>query len=316
MVGPLQQFLQQASCVEAASATLDVPVTLLPATPPRVTGALSHLQRLGTYATSCMTGGSLSPTTLLFRRTLEQWVRDATATEAGPRQEAARRISTAFRKHSAALDLATLGLTSLPPCLQALSSLQILNIRSNRLATLPELPPFVQRLMVQKNRLTVLPALPVTLRELHAGRNALTSLPMVPQWVTLLHVDYNRIERLAPFPSGLVSFSASHNRLDELPYLPPTLRNLIVGNNRLRELPALRPIQQPGESTWNYLIDVSDNALSGLPSSFESARPNGRFDNNPWSDTALARLAALQGATIIDDRPGNGTRLVINNRPQ
>ena len=316
MVGRLQQFLRSACCVAPVSVVPATPVPQPPTSAHRVENCTSRLHRLGTRTAGRLSDAFSSSSSLQFEQTLAQWVQGAPAIEVVQRTEAARRISVAYRKHNAALDLGKLNLTTLPSCLRDLSSLQILNVRLNRLTSLPDLPPFLQRLMTQKNRLLALPILPATLRELHAGHNALTSLPPMPQWVTLLHVDYNRIERLDPFPPGLVSFSAAHNLLDELPFLPSTLRRLIVGDNRLRHLPSLQPVQQPGESTWNCLIDVSDNALCDLPPSFESARPNGRFDNNPWSPAALGRLAALPGVTIIDDRREDGVQIVIDTRPQ
>lgn len=316
MVGRLQQFLQSTCCVAPVSVTAEAPAPQSHAPAHSRESGISRLHQLGARTAARLNGAFSSPASLQFEQTLAQWVRAAPAIEVVQRKEAARRISVAYRKHNAVLDLGKLNLTTLPSCLRDLSSLQILNIRLNRLSSLPDLPPFLQRLMTQKNRLLTLPILPATLRELHAGHNALTSLPPIPQWVTLLHVDYNRIERLDPFPSGLVSFSAAHNLLDELPFLPPTLRRLIVGDNRLRYLPSLQPVQQAGESTWICLIDVSDNALSDLPDSFESGRPFGRFDNNPWSTPALGRLAALPGATIIDDRREDGVQIVVNNRAQ
>src|SRR5262245_32249699 len=67
---------------------------------------------------------------------LEKWVEEANSHEAPGRQEAVKRLLHAWKDNATKLDLSNLDLTSVPPGIECLQSLNELNLSGNQLATL------------------------------------------------------------------------------------------------------------------------------------------------------------------------------------
>lgn len=112
------------------------------------------------------------------------------------------------------LDLANLGLTSLP---QLPSGVQEVYAFSNRIA-----------------RLDVL--LPDSIEVLHLAKNALTELPApLPSGLRKLHLRFNQLSRLPdPLPETLDTLDVGDNELQALPQRPPArLVRCLVDNNPL-----------------------------------------------------------------------------------
>lgn len=78
----------------------------------------------------------------------------------------------------AGLQLAGLGLTSLPPLPDGL---RVLACSGNQLTELPPLPKSLLILMCNNNELTYLPDLPPKLEVLECNNNKLSALPMLPK---------------------------------------------------------------------------------------------------------------------------------------
>ena len=110
---------------------------------------------------------------------LAQWNRwaEAGGDDGGNRAEAVRRVSEWFSLNcpEQPLFLCRFDLTDLPDAFPGW--LQKLDVRRNRLTSLPTLPVSLKRLTAEDNRLTSLPALPTSLEVLRASNNPLASLP-------------------------------------------------------------------------------------------------------------------------------------------
>jgi E3 ubiquitin-protein ligase SspH2 len=134
-----------------------------------------------------------------------------------------------------------------------------LDVRSNRLTHLPELPAGLVKLLADGNRIEHLPELPKGLTELYLRNNRLSELPALPMGLTALHVPDNELFKLPTLPTGLTTLNVAGNRLSELPALPPGLEGLVAYRNQLTELPTL-PVSL-------RMLNVSFNRLTHLPSS-------------------------------------------------
>ena len=136
------------------------------------------------------------------------------------------RIEAAQSTGAKKLDLAELGLTTLPACLHELGSVKELVLNDNNLTTLTALPENLRTLEANNNALTALPALPARLKTLEAYGNALTELPPLPAKLRELDVARNELT-LATGPNGAAII------------LPPDLRDLDVRWNPVEKFPAL-----------------------------------------------------------------------------
>lgn len=134
------------------------------------------------------------------------------------------------------LDLADLGLTTLPPLPENLVELRV---DRNHLTSLPSLPPSLKVLICSRNRLTSLPPLPPSLRILSCQANRITSLPELPSTLRVLRCTFNHLTSLPPLPTTLRILDCVANRIQWLPWLPDHLRVLYCNENPLEALPEL-----------------------------------------------------------------------------
>lgn len=214
--------------------------------------------------------------------------------------ELSQRIAEAARRKAPLLQLAKLGLASLPDDFAGLSKLETLNLGDNRLV---QLPPTIGKLeslvclLIGLNRLEQLPDSIGDLRsllEIEALDNRLSRLPESLGKLTALvklNLSHNQIEVLPESLgelSELQTLNLTHNLLVGLPDSLGALRHLYrldLSYNRLRELPdslgqlrALRDLDLRSNSLRNLPntlgqlthlteLKVQDNVLESLPSS-------------------------------------------------
>jgi hypothetical protein len=161
----------------------------------------------------------------------------------------------------------------LPPNVDALTSLETLDLRDNQLALLPDalgaLGPSLQRLLLGRNRLAALPA----------SLGGLTRL-------THLHANCNQLEALPEELGGcvaLVELQLSSNRLAQLPGTFSRLTRLCacaLQDNRLLLVPAV----------VGHMGQLTRLALAG----------------NPWLRSAGPRCPALALVAALGRNPGPG----------
>jgi len=135
------------------------------------------------------------------------------------------------------LQLAGLGMESVPPEVSALSNLQQLVLNENRLTALPEgLSSRLEVLWVAGNRIASWPAslARCPLRDLDAGRNGLTEVPPVFWELGSLKTLSLRQNQLSALPRDISRLTAlevldvSKNRLTSLPAEVSLLKRLKV----------------------------------------------------------------------------------------
>lgn len=179
---------------------------------------------------------------------LNAWLESAPATEKASRTIATERIRNAHLHQAPGLNLDNLKLSSLPDCLKSFSSLKTLQIRANRLTSLPALPPNLDALKAGSNRLTSLPDLPKNLRELSIYRNCLSRLPVLPQKLVRLHAYENSLVELPELPASLERLAVSENALNHCPSIHEALTLVNLSGNFLKNLPHQLLIQVNGLS--------------------------------------------------------------------
>jgi Leucine-rich repeat (LRR) protein len=197
--------------------------------------------------------------------------------------EAQRRIAQNQGKQNPVLNLAGLGLSSLPASLWELNHLETLRINNNKLSSLP---PQIAQL--------------VSLKTLNISRNRFKAIPeeiILCQNLQNLNAHHNDF---ADFPLDLLALSQlnkldlGQNQLQELPGEIAnlgSLRRLYLNHNQLSELP-----ESLGELKDLQILQLQNNQLLALPESLRdltSLRPNDnqnlwrrgfRIEGNPVSD--------------------------------
>ncbi len=129
-----------------------------------------------------------------------------------PEETALARIRRAAETGATELDLSWLGLTSLPPEIGGLASLQYLNLSENQLTALP---PEIGGL--------------TSLQSLDLSHNQLTALPPeIGRLASLqtLDLSHNQLTALPPEIGQLVSLQTLDLRYNQLTALPPEMANL------------------------------------------------------------------------------------------
>ena len=118
----------------------------------------------------------------------------------------------------------------------------LLDVRGQRLTSLPPLPQNITEIICSGNQLRCLPVLPPHLVRLVCSNNLLQELPEMPTSLQVLDCSKNFIEYLPDLEhTSLASLICSENLLKDLPILPNTLRCLSCHTNRLaylRPMPA------------------------------------------------------------------------------
>lgn len=121
--------------------------------------------------------------------------------------------------------------------IQYFDSLKELNCGFNKLATIPELPQFLEWLTCHVNTLNSLPLLPKSLRHLDCDKNQLTSLPVLPTKLNTLYCNDNLLTLLPTLSDSLEHLWCRNNKLTSLPVLPPLVKILHCNTNKLSSLP-------------------------------------------------------------------------------
>ncbi|MDB6119084.1 MAG: small GTP-binding protein [Verrucomicrobiaceae bacterium] len=191
--------------------------------------------------------------------------------------EALNRIGACLRqgKQGTHLDLASLGLTRLPPEIGELVYLTSLQLFNNQLSTLPlefEKLGALQHLDLNRNQLTAFP-LPIyklrSLNQLYIPSNQLTSLPPeIGQLLALreLRLGNNQLASLPPEIGQLSALKELDLTSNHLRTLPPeigqlsTLTILVLSTNRLRALPP-----EIGQLSALRELRLINNKLTRLP---------------------------------------------------
>src|SRR5271166_2305477 len=184
-------------------------------------------------------------------------------------------IQMALNEGRTALNLSNQNLSSLPPEIGKLTSLQSLHLGSNRLSSLPpEIGKLtsLQSLHLGFNRLNSLPpeiGKLTSLQSLHLGSNRLSSLPPeIGKLTSLQSLDLwsNQLSSLPPEIGKLTSLQSLHLGSNRLSSLPPeigkltSLQSLHLRSNRLSSLPP-----EIGKLTSLQSLDLWSNQLSSLP---------------------------------------------------
>ncbi|EBI4725935.1 SPI-2 type III secretion system effector E3 ubiquitin transferase SspH2 [Salmonella enterica] len=209
----------------------------------------------GTFRTSFLPATTAPQTPAEYDAVWSAWRRAAPAEESRGRAAVVQKMRACLNNGNAVLNVGESGLTTLPDCLPAHITTQV--IPDNNLTSLPALPPELRTLEVSGNQLTSLPVLPPGLLELSIFSNPLTHLPALPSGLCKLWIFGNQLTSLPVLPPGLQELSVSDNQLASLPALPSELCKLWAYNNQLTSLPMLPSGLQE--------LSVSDNQLASLP---------------------------------------------------
>jgi Leucine-rich repeat (LRR) protein len=149
--------------------------------------------------------------------------------------------------------------------LQHFTTLRYLDVSSNSLSTLSNLPNSLDSLICGSNGLNSLPPLPTNLKYLSCGSNNLTSLPSLPANLTYLSCGNNySLASLPSLPASLTYLSCSSNYLSALPSLPSSLTYLNCNSNYLTSLPSL-----PASLITLYCHYNNLSSLPSLPTSLK-----------------------------------------------
>ncbi|MES2832702.1 MAG: NEL-type E3 ubiquitin ligase domain-containing protein [Pseudomonadota bacterium] len=247
--------------------------------------------------------------TVPFDVVLQRWVCSGPTAEQHSRQRASALLLEAAKTEQSNLNLTGLKLSSLPDVLSSLGSVTSLDLVGNRLTTLPNLPPYLQKLSATGNRLTSLPELPETLNSLACDFNRLSALPDLPGSLDSLYVVGNRLLTLPRLPQALAAMDVSHNQLEHLPTIPNSIKTLSVRNNRLTRVPQLE-----GQID---VLELGYNRLQRLPENIERVVGSGILDvtGNQWDAETARRLSNMPPTMFVSSagaipRPQNDMELI------
>ena len=137
------------------------------------------------------------------------------------------------------INLSNKGLTSIPS-LARFTKLKYVNLESNKLTTLPEMPNGVCHIVCTSNRLETLEGLPDSVIDLCASGNKIRRITKLPTNLKNLHISGNGLQSIAALPPVLKTLICDGNNLTKLPELPNTLHMLWCFNNKdLNMLPEI-----------------------------------------------------------------------------
>ncbi|HUA27987.1 MAG TPA: COR domain-containing protein [Streptosporangiaceae bacterium] len=221
------------------------------------------------------------------------------------------RIEEAMASRASSLDLAGLGLESLPPALSRLTQLTGLNLARNHLASLPDWIgglTSLTRLNLTGNRLAGLPDRLgdlTALTELSLRGNHLTALPdALGNLSALADLDVTG-NRLTALPdrigdlTALASLDLTRNRLTRLPARIGDLRGLLslsLTRNQLIALP-----EEIGRLVQLIHLHLAWNVLTTLPDSIGRLKALTRLDLSHNDLRSLpARIGDLLALTRLD----------------
>lgn len=211
-----------------------------------------------------------------FSAQVDAWAAGAPPQEAAGRQVARQKIKDAFTNGDRTLDLSGLHLTSLPPIVTHMTTIEALDLSGNDLVRLPPLPADLKTLDVNNNALTAISKLPQSIRSLHANHNQITAIAHLPHYLRTLDIADNQLSGLPALPGTLQELDMSNNNIRLLLTLPATLKRLKAENLPITQLPALpaltslslngcRMPQLPRLPSSLTYLDLGQMALQHLP---------------------------------------------------
>jgi len=177
--------------------------------------------------------------------------------------------------------------------LPQLNQTSIINMQlgSNDLTTIPNLPPNLWKLNISNNpNLLIVPPLPSTLEHYDASINPNLPIPVLPSGLIDLNVGGCGLTAVPPLPSGLEVLFLQNNPLlgDISPgEIPNSVTNLAIGNCGLTQIPILPP-NLASLSIWQNSISIIENLPATLTNLFAQNSPNiTQLNNLPDSMTYL-----------------------------
>ena len=157
------------------------------------------------------------------------------------------------------LDISSNDLTEIP---ELPPSITMLSCGNNNLTSLPELPAGLLFLNINNNNFTVVPNLPPNIKELIISCNELRVIENLPNTLKKLCVSSNNIEHMDNLPTELIELSCTCNSMLTISQLPPTLKKLDAALNSLTVLPELPPLLQELIVAHNELIEIPSLPLT------------------------------------------------------
>lgn len=175
------------------------------------------------------------------------------------RDTAYKRLKDCIKRESQTLDLSDLGLKSLPPILPP--CVNSLHIANNHLMELPsavlELKNIIE-LNISSNQLNQINEIPSSIIRLDISNNNLTDLPTLPEELEILYMDNNNLTEIPSLPETLEIIDFSNNQVLNFPDLTMyNIRDVNASNNTITSIPP--SIQQLTSRTQ---IDLRNNPLT------------------------------------------------------
>ena len=229
--------------------------------PPRARGNRSPAASPETHNASPLPAMRGRPVLNSVPMSLQIWVNLAPPSEQTARALAAEFMLAAHNSPGGELNLARLGLTSLPSCLTKLK-VSTLNLDGNSLIRLPELPAGLEMLSADENQLTKLPVLPDSLHALSVSHNQIEQLPRLPPQLMLCQANGNRLQSLGELPPNLAKLDVAFNIIGSLPRLPDAMRELNARGNVLEEIPKLPDRAWSPAHAGTFKADLGENWFS------------------------------------------------------
>lgn len=121
------------------------------------------------------------------------------------------------------------------------TNLNALFCSTNKLYTLPKVPPTLECLYCYNNRLSRLPKLPEIMTDLSFGNNQLRELPELPDKLQNLYCGDNRLMWIPPLPKSLTNFFCGGNQIRKIENLPPFLKRFSCENNPIADYGIIPP---------------------------------------------------------------------------
>ncbi len=231
---------------------------------------------------------------------LNQWVRDPDVQ--GLKRAAKEKILEMIRENRRSLDLANLGLTSLPPCLRKIKQLIQCDFSNNALHAIPD---WISEL----TQLTYLGLNNNSIGNLPDSMSQLTQL-------TQLNLASNNLEQIPDCISRLTQLTQlnlASNNLEQIPDCISRLtelREFDLSNNVLTSLP-----DTFGQLTQLVYLDLSRNRLNNLPDSMDalSNLTSVPFLRNPGQLLRQETMIPILPLSTIEYIPAQRLQIVERN---
>jgi internalin A len=174
-------------------------------------------------------------------------------------------IEQAARDRWTALDLGGRGITTIPPAIEKLTNLQILNLNHNQITAVPpaiEKLTNLQILDLNHNQITAIPPAIeklTNLQILDLNHNQITAVPPAIEKLTnlqILNLSHNQITAIPPAIEKLTNLQILNLSHNQITAIPPEidkltkLKLLVIENNPISNIPPEIIRQGWGESIW------------------------------------------------------------------